>query len=113
MISIDLNEDDKESDVLESSSEDNNSDNSDESSNKDDNDNINNNEDDVNYLKFLKSVFDNDDISLGNSFCDDEDEDEYHPNLDEDEEDIIDPDLIRVGKREVRELVDECWQTIA
>jgi hypothetical protein len=67
-------------------------------------------EDEETYVKFVQSVF-CDDLS-GCSNTDEDDEEDYVPeNDDDDDED--DRDLVRVQNRELRELVDGCWQTIA
>ena len=69
-------------------------------------------EDEETYVKFVRSVF-CDDYS-GCSNTDEDDEEDYEPdNKDDDcDDDDDDRDLIRVQNRELRELVDGCWQTI-
>lgn len=67
--------------------------------------------DEENYIKFIQSVFCDNDFIL-----DEDDEDEYKPpddrHDDEIDEDELDNDYLRVAKREVQDLVDGCWQTI-
>ena len=77
-------------------------------------------EEEQTYIKFVNSVFFDDDVFSGYSNPTDEDEDEnYEPDCkdgnddDEDDDDDDDDDLVRVQNRELRELVDGCWQTIA
>lgn len=77
-------------------------------------------EEELTYIKFVNSVFFDDDVCSRYSNPSDEDEDEnYEPDCkegnddDEDDDDDDDDDLVRVQNRELRELVDGCWQTIA
>ena len=78
-------------------------------------------EEEQTYIKFVNSVFFDDDACSGYSNPSDEDEDEnYEPDCKEgndddedDDDDDDDDDLVRVQNRELRELVDGCWQTIA
>jgi hypothetical protein len=71
-------------------------------------------EEDETYVKFVRSVF-FDDYS-GCSNTDEDDEEDYEPDNHDDEDsdndEEEDKDLIRVQNRELRELVDGCWQTI-
>lgn len=71
-------------------------------------------QEDETYVRFVRSVF-CDDYS-GCSNTDDDDEEEYIPDPKEgddmDSDDDGDRDLVRVQNRELRELVDGCWQTI-
>ena len=69
----------------------------------------------LDYIRFVRSVFNDDDhLSAANSLCDedDDDEDEYRPEDDISPEDCDLEDLERVAKGEVRELVTECLRTI-
>ena len=88
----------------------NSSDNSDSSSESDDE---KAQQDEETYVRFVRSVFC--DEYSGCSNTDEDDEEEYIPDNKEDEDcddDDDDRDLIRVQNRELRELVDGCWQTI-
>lgn len=71
-------------------------------------------EDEETYVKFVRSVFCDDYSGCSND--DEDDEEDYEPdNKDddgEDDDDEDDRDVVRVQNRELRELVDGCWQTI-
>lgn len=75
--------------------------------------------DDEDYENFLRSCFCDDDGAK--SFCsltDEEDEEEYRPqhidsNDDDDDDDDGDDGFIKVARKELVDLVDGCWQTIA
>lgn len=78
--------------------------------------------DDEDYGNFLRSVFCDDEGEQSSfSLADEDDEEEYRPqyldsNDDEDYDDDDDGDddgLIKVARRELEDLVDGCWQTIA
>ena len=79
--------------------------------------------DDEEYGNFLQSVFCNDDGAKSNfSLTDEEDEEEYRPqhldsnddeDYDDDDDDGDDDGLIKVARRELEDLVDGCWQTVA
>ena len=77
-------------------------------------------DDDEEYGNFLRSVFCNDDGANSTfQFSDEEDEEEYRPqcadsNDDEDDDDDGEDDgLIKMARKELVDLVDGCWQTIA
>jgi len=75
-------------------------------------------EEEQTYLKFVNSVFFDDDVFSEYSNPTDDDEDEnYEPDCkegnDDEDDDDDDDDLVRVQNRELRELVGGCWQTIA
>ena len=77
-------------------------------------------DDDEEYGNFLRSVFCNDDRANSTfQFSDEEDEEEYRPqcadsNDDEDDDDDGEDDgLIKMARKELVDLVDGCWQTIA
>lgn len=108
-----LEDEDYESDVLEDSSSDEEDHNSKTHDVQD--------YDDEEYGNFLQSVFCDDDGAKSHfSLTDEEDEEEYRPqhldsNDDEDYDDDDDDDdgLIKVARRELEDLVDGCWQTVA
>ena len=80
-------------------------------------------DDDEEYGNFLRSVFCDDDGANGAfQFSDEEDEEEYQPlcadsndddDDDDDDDDGDDDGLIKMARKELVDLVDDCWQTIA
>lgn len=87
-------EDDSESDVDETLDDDGSDDQSEE-----------------NYIKFVRSLL------MGDGNIDDEDDEEYRP--DDFSDDFVDEcdyqlddDIVKVPKREVEDLVNDCWQTL-
>ncbi len=70
-----------------------------------------NNAEEEDYMKFVQSIFLDD--QLFDNLLDDED-DEYKPQADQEEEDNDDEldDVVMVQRREVQDLVNDCWQTI-
>ena len=100
----------QEEEVYEDENSDNNSDS--DSSSEEDN---NAEEDEDTYIKFVQSVFCDDYSGCSND--EEEGEEDYVPDPKEaddndDDSDEDDRDLIRIQNRELRELVDGCWQTI-
>jgi hypothetical protein len=77
--------------------------------------------DDEEYANFLNSVFCDDDDGAKSTFSltDDDDEEEYRPQFmdsndeDDDDDEGDDDGLIKVARKELVDLVDGCWQTIA
>lgn len=93
--------------------EDEDSDQSSDDSSSDESDSRMHDAEDETYVRFVRSVF-CDDFS-GCSNTDDDDEESYAPDPrdgDDFSDDDGDRDLVRVQNRELRELVDGCWQTI-
>ena len=80
-------------------------------------------DDDEEYGNFLRSVFCDDDGANGAfQFSDEEDEEEYRPQCadssdddddDDDDDDVENDGLIKMARKELVDLVDGCWQTIA
>jgi hypothetical protein len=78
-------------------------------------------DDDEEYGNFLRSVFCDDDGANGMfQFSDEEDEEEYRPQCadsndddDDDDDDGENDGLIKMARKELVDLVDGCWQTIA
>ena len=78
--------------------------------------------DDETYLKFLKSVLvDDDQLSFGSNSCNDDDEEDFIPedesddqsNDGDDDNDDKENFLVKVARKELQELIDGCWQTLA
>lgn len=114
-----LDEVNDENDDSDNSSEESSNDNT---SSKNDTD-LKNIQDEADYIRFVKSInFDSledfDNLSIANSFLDDDDDEEYNPednnnyDLDHDHDYELDVDLQYVEKKEVQDLVDGCWRTI-
>jgi len=84
-----------------------------------------NDEDDETYLKFLKSVLvDDDQFSFASNSCNDDDEEDFVPedesddqshdaDDEDDEKDGEENTLVKIAKRELQDLIDGCWQTLA
>lgn len=74
--------------------------------------------DDETYIRFVQSVFCDDEFTRNNSLLgDEEDDEEFIPTDDkndeeEDDEEDDDSGFLRVAKREIQDLIDGCWQTI-
>jgi hypothetical protein len=109
------NSDDIESDVMDEESDDTNSgsDDEDDSNSEDPEDDTKQLEEEENYIRFVQSVFCDDDLISTASFTDEEDE-EYNPDdkEDEDDDDFDGNDRDKVKNKELQGLVSECWQTI-
>jgi len=103
-------EEDEESEASEASDE------SGSDTGEDNDDNDDNEQDEETYIRFVRSVFCDDHSGCSNTE-DEDDEEDYEPDQKDGEEndedsDEDDRDLIRIQNRELRELVDGCWQTI-
>jgi hypothetical protein len=110
------NSEDIESDVMDEESDDTNSgsdDEDDSNSEEGPEDDAKQLEEEENYIRFVQSVFCDDDMVSTASFTDEEDE-EYNPDDKEDEEDddFDGNDRDKVKDKELQGLVNECWQTI-